>query len=122
MSFREHLERIDSSVEGCLSVSIMGIDGIPIDSINKPEASNEFDISSVLVEYAGLIGQLQRSSDALGSGSVHEYFLKTDKMMALMRPITSEYFLGLILHQQGNLGKGRYLLRVIAPKLVDELS
>ena len=100
----------------------MGIDGIPIDTVMSDVQPSGFDVQNVLVEYAGQIGQLRRSSESIGSGGLQEYFIKTDAVMVLMRPITAEYFIGMTLSPFGNIGKGRYLLRVIAPKLVSELS
>ena len=120
--FREHLERISSNVVGVLSCAVMGTDGIPIDTLTAANLPSDFDAQNVLVEYAGQLGQLQRSSESLGSGPVQEYFIQTDAVLVLMRPITAEYFLGVTLSPGGNIGKGRYLMRVIAPKLVAELS
>lgn len=122
MSFREQLERIYNNVEGVLTCTIMGVDGIPIDTVTTDSIPEGFDVQNVLVEYAGQLAQLQRSSESLGSGAVHEYFIKTESVMVLMRPIIGEYFLGVTLAPSGNIGKSRYLMRVIAPQLVAELS
>ena len=38
-----------------------------------------------------------------------------------MRMVTQEYFLVLALKPEGNYGKGRYVLRITAPKVKAEL-
>jgi hypothetical protein len=38
-----------------------------------------------------------------------------------MRMVSPEYFLVLALKPEGNYGKGRYVLRLTAPKLLSEL-
>jgi hypothetical protein len=47
---------------------------------------------------------------------------KSDKMITLIRVINKGYFVALTLTPDANLGKGRYLLRLLAPKLADELA
>ena len=39
----------------------------------------------------------------------------------VMRPITDEYFIALALSEGGNFGKARYLLRIAAPVLQEQL-
>jgi len=40
----------------------------------------------------------------------------------LIRVLTSDYFVAVALAPTGNIGKGRYMLRVAAPKLIEELT
>lgn len=39
----------------------------------------------------------------------------------IVRVVTPEYFVALALRPEGNFGKGRYLMRVVTPKLQAEL-
>ncbi|MGC4063540.1 MAG: hypothetical protein QM784_02605 [Polyangiaceae bacterium] len=43
-------------------------------------------------------------------------------MVTLIRVINDSYFLALSLSPDGNFGKGRYLLRITAPKVAEELE
>jgi len=47
---------------------------------------------------------------------------KSDRMVTLIRVINENYFVAMTLAPDANYGKGRYLLRVLAPRLQDELS
>jgi len=43
-------------------------------------------------------------------------------MVTLIRVINKGYFVAMTMSPEGNLGKGRYLLRVMAPTLAQELE
>ena len=43
-------------------------------------------------------------------------------MITLIRMLSDTYFLALALAPDGNFGKGRYLMRTAAPKLLAELA
>jgi hypothetical protein len=43
-------------------------------------------------------------------------------MVTLVRVINQTYFVAMTLTPNGNLGKGRYLLRLMAPGLAKELD
>ena len=43
-------------------------------------------------------------------------------MITLIRTLGDTYFLALAIKPDGNLGKGRFLMRTAAPKLLAELA
>jgi len=47
--------------------------------------------------------------------------IRTEKLVAVARPITPDYFLVLTLSPDGNVGRARYELRIAGPKLVAQL-
>ncbi len=53
-------------------------------------------------------------------GSLGEVALNAEKLTLVMRMLSDEYFFAILLSQQGNLGKCRFLMRMATPKLVDE--
>jgi predicted regulator of Ras-like GTPase activity (Roadblock/LC7/MglB family) len=119
MTFREHLERICSSVEGTVAASIMGFDGIAVDTFER-SAGAGVDVSSMLVEYANILNQVRTASGVLQSGGVRELIISTDKLTTISRPLTADYFLVLALAPDGNWGKARYVMRVTAPEVQAE--
>lgn len=119
MGFREHLERMCGAVEGAIAASVMGFDGIAVDT-HEQAAADGVDLTSLFVEYANILSQVQSAASLLQTGSVRELIISTDKLLALSCPLTPEYFLVLALVPDGNLGKGRYVLRVTAPKVALE--
>lgn len=117
MGFREHLEEV-CRTEGTIAASVMGFDGIAIDTVTPAEP--DFDINSLLVEYTAILGQVRTAAEVLQTGNVSELSIGTEKLTTLLRPINSEFFLVLAMRPDGNYGKGRYLLRVTAPLLKSE--
>jgi hypothetical protein len=47
--------------------------------------------------------------------------VSTEKLVAVARVVSPEYFMVVALTPDGNLGKARFYLRVTAPKLLSEL-
>jgi predicted regulator of Ras-like GTPase activity (Roadblock/LC7/MglB family) len=119
MAFREHLEHICSSVEGAVAASIMGFDGIAVDTYER-DSNASVDISSMLVEYASILNQVRTAAGVLKSGGVRELIISTDKLATISRPLTGDYFLVLALTPDSNWGKARFVMRVTAPEVQAE--
>ncbi len=124
MGFREHLEAVVSSVNGSVACSLVGFDGIAVET-HQPEARAEdaaaMDLSSALTEYGNLLGQLKATAQTLKTGAVGEMSVNTEKVITIMRMVNQDYYVVLALLPDGNYGKGRYALRMAAPKLAKEL-
>ncbi|MFZ5468527.1 MAG: roadblock/LC7 domain-containing protein [Myxococcota bacterium] len=120
MSFLPHLEAAVSQVEGALACTIMGFDGIAVET-HQLDESAELDLSSVWVEYANVLSQVKNAAELLKTGAVSELSINSEKVITLMRMVSPEYFLVLALRPEGNYGKGRYVLRLTAPKVKAEL-
>ena len=69
-----------------------------------------------------MLGSIKRAAESLDAGKAHEVAIGTDKMVTLIRTLGDGYFLAVALKPDGNLGKGRFLMRTAAPKLIAELS
>jgi len=120
MSFRTHLESVVNQVDGALACSVMGFDGISVETYQKDEAG-ELELNGAWVEYANLLTQLKNAADVLRTGAVTELSVNSEKVLTIIRMVSPEYFLVLALKAEGNYGKGRYVLRVTAPKVRAEL-
>jgi predicted regulator of Ras-like GTPase activity (Roadblock/LC7/MglB family) len=120
MSFRAHLESVVNQVDGALACSVMGFDGISVETYQKDEAG-ELELNGAWVEYANLLTQLKNAADVLKTGAVTELSVNSDRVITIIRLVSPEYFLVLALKAEGNYGKGRYVLRVTAPKVRAEL-
>ncbi|WP_257459860.1 roadblock/LC7 domain-containing protein [Archangium lipolyticum] len=120
MSFRTHLESVVNQVDGALACSVMGFDGIAVETHQRDEAG-DLELNGAWVEYANLLGQLRQAAETLKTGAVQEVSVNSERVLTLMRLVSPEYFLVLALRADGNYGKGRYVLRVTAPKILAEL-
>jgi predicted regulator of Ras-like GTPase activity (Roadblock/LC7/MglB family) len=120
MSFRAHLESVVNQVDGALACSVMGFDGISVETYQRDEAG-ELELNGAWVEYANLLTQLKNAADVLKTGAVTELSVNSEKVLTIIRLVSPEYFLVLALKAEGNYGKGRYVLRITAPKVRAEL-
>jgi len=120
MSFRTQLESVVDQVDGALACTIMGLDGIAVETHQLPNAE-ELDLGGAWVEFANVLSQLTQTAIQLKTGEVSELSINSEKVITLIRLVSPEYFLALALRPDGNWGKGRYLLRITAPKVRAEL-
>ena len=120
MSFREHLESVVSQVDGALACSVMGFDGIAVETHQKDDVE-DLELQSSWVEYANVVTQLKSAAELLKTGTITEVSVNAERVLTLMRLVSPEYFLVLALKADGNYGKGRYVLRVTAPRIKAEL-
>lgn len=120
MGFREDLEALCGRVEGSIAASLMGFDGIAIETA-EVKAPEGVDLATLLVEYSGIISQVRQAADTLTMGKTSEVSIRTERMVAVARPLTADYFLMLALSPEGNVGRARYELRIAGPKLAAQL-
>jgi predicted regulator of Ras-like GTPase activity (Roadblock/LC7/MglB family) len=118
--FKEALRDIVERTEGGIAGLIMDSSGIALESYAKDDAP--FDINTIGIEFSVVIGAIKRASEMLEAGEASEIAVGTDKLVTVIRTLGEQYFLALALSPEGNLGRGRYLMRTAAPKLVAELQ
>jgi predicted regulator of Ras-like GTPase activity (Roadblock/LC7/MglB family) len=118
--FKEALQSVVDGTDGGIAGLLMDFEGIPLESYAKDDAS--IDIETVGAEVSVVVKGIQRATEMLDAGETSEVSFKSDKMITLIRVINKGYFVALTLAPNANLGKGRYLLRLLAPKLADELA
>lgn len=118
----EPLQKICRAVPGALGATVMGFDGVPVDSYEHREPDGETDVGALLVEYSNLLGQVKNSAEMFAAGALEEFSIRSENLTALIRPINDEFFLALALCSPLHAGKGRYLLRLHAPELAEFLG
>jgi|SRR5579871_1868477 len=118
--FRENLVKVVDNVEGGVAGLLMGFDGIAVETYSKPTAG--LDINTVGMEFSYILTQVRKAAEVLEVGGVQEVAIRAEQLSILIRVLNADYFVALALGPGGNFGKGRYLLRLIAPKMQSELS
>jgi predicted regulator of Ras-like GTPase activity (Roadblock/LC7/MglB family) len=118
--FLDALREIVDKTEGGVAGLIMDSEGIAVESYTRE--GQPFDITTVGIEYGVVLGSIKRAAESLDAGSTREVAIGTDKMITLIRTLNDTYFLALALRPDGNLGKGRFLMRSALPKLLLELG
>lgn len=118
MVLNDVLKEVVEKVGGGVGAVIMGYDGISIDEYIKSEVP---DVQLMAVEYANVLKEVKRTTEVLKSGDMEEIILTTGLSKIIIRALNDDFFIMLALDSGGNYGKGRYLLKRHAPKLLEEL-
>lgn len=118
--FKEALQGVVDGTDGGIAGLLMDFEGIPLETYAKAESA--IDIETVGAEVSVVVKGIQRATEMLDAGETREVSFKSDKMITLIRVINKGYFIALTMTPNANLGKGRYLLRLLAPKLAEELA
>jgi predicted regulator of Ras-like GTPase activity (Roadblock/LC7/MglB family) len=118
--FQEALREIVDHTEGGVAGLIMDSEGIAVETYARPDAP--FDITTIGIEFGVVLGSIKRAADSLEAGKPREVSIGTDKVVTLIRTLGETYFLAVAIRPDGNFGKGRYLMRSVAPRLLAELG
>jgi predicted regulator of Ras-like GTPase activity (Roadblock/LC7/MglB family) len=116
--FQDTLRRIAERVEGTQAVSLVGLDGIPIDSYGSVQALR---IESIAAELGAFVKTAVAAETVADFGSVEQLSILTNQTIAILSRVTEEYYLLLLLARDGNFGRGRFELRRAAAALEKEL-
>ena len=121
--FQAHLKRLVEGTEGGVAGLLMGFDGIQVDSYSSPDATGPAgDVNTLGMEFSFILGQVKKAAEILEIGGVQEVTIRTERLTLIFRVVSAEYFVALAIRTEGNFGKGRYLLRVLTPKLQAEVA
>jgi predicted regulator of Ras-like GTPase activity (Roadblock/LC7/MglB family) len=118
--FRESIQKMVDRLDpgGGAAGILMGFDGIAVDSFSRP---GTMDVQTVSMQLAHVVAELRRSAHGAQLGGLREMEVRTDKLAILIRLVTDDYFLVLGVSPDSNLGKARYLLRLLSPQIRAEL-
>lgn len=117
MSFSPILREIVEKVDGAVSALIIGADGMPVEEY---AAEKLLDLDDLGAESSAMIRDINLAAETLGLGEAREFSIVSDRCGIIMRKITPEYYLGLVITPEGNYGKGRFVLRTTIPKIAGE--
>ena len=117
--FQDTLRRIAERVEGTRAVSLVGVDGIPIDSYGALEG--ETSVESFAAELGAFVKAAQGPHSSFDSSAIQQLSLVTDTSIAILSRVTEEYYLLLLLTREGSFGRGRFELAKAALALEKEL-
>ena len=118
--FKETLREVVEGTEGGIAGVLMDYEGFAVETFSRDDA--EIDIQTVGMELSVVLKDVRRAAEQLDAGSMREFMFQSEKLSTVVRTLTGEYVVALAMAPQGNHGKGRFLLRIAAPKLVDALG
>lgn len=120
MEFKAILKAIVEGSSGGVGGVVMGYDGIAIDEYLRDTAG--LDVQILAVEYASVLKEIKRTVGVLKTGELEEVSIVSDRCTVVVRGITSDFFLAVVLAPEGNFGKARYLMKRETARLREALQ
>lgn len=119
MTARATLARILERCDGAVAGALFRVDGLSVASVVRGDT---VDVRALTFEIGELSQQVVKVAQILEVGRLDELLIRSDQVTVLVRGLTDRYLLTLALGPQGNLGKGRYLMRLAASELRKQLG
>ena len=116
--FQPLLEKIIDGCDGAVAGCVMGFDGIAVETVSRDQ---DVDAQTLNAEFSFVLKQVHKAAEVLEIGRVEEVVIRSEKLTYIVRTLTAEYFIGLVVLPHGNLGKGRFLIRKSLPDLQGQL-
>jgi predicted regulator of Ras-like GTPase activity (Roadblock/LC7/MglB family) len=117
----EILQKIVEGTPGAKGAIIMGFDGITVEQWVKPQFHAELDIESMAMEFSFRFLELRDAANSLEMGTISDITLKAEYGTVLVRVLSQEFFVTVLLENAAHMGKGRWLLRSQAAALSADL-
>jgi predicted regulator of Ras-like GTPase activity (Roadblock/LC7/MglB family) len=117
--FSDALKKVAARVPETQMLMVMASDGIPIE---KLVVRQDPDLEAVAAEYTTLLRASSHTASDTGLGALRELSVVTEKMIAVIVAITSEYFLFATLAPGALIGRARFALRVAGMALEKEFE
>ena len=116
--FRDVLQGIVDRVDGGLAASLIGLDGIAIESIKREGVP----LDAMGAEFGGFVKSIRLSNTELNTGDVLQFSLVTEKYLTFLSSVTPDYYVLLVMKPEGNYGRARFELARAKQQLRDELT
>ena len=115
--FREVLGGLRDRVDGALAVSLIGLDGIAVETVGD----GEVPLDVLGAEFGGFVKSIRHANTELDTGEVRQFALVTERYITFLSEVTPEYYILLVLRPDGNYGRARFELSKAKHALRDEL-
>jgi len=120
MSFQSELEAICAEVPGCRTAVVMSLDGISV--ATHVQDAGDLDTEALLVELIGPLNQAIQVTQLVSAGSLSTFEVSTSEVTLLIRVLSEEYIIALVLAPDAIPGQGRFAIRAHSAALRAELT
>jgi len=116
------IEEFQQQVPGFVSTDVVEIDSGM--SIGGGSIDNEFDSDMASASYAEVIKSNRRALELLGMDdqSTEDILITTEMAYLLLRELNDQYYHGLAISRDGNLGMARMLMKRFSGKILDAIQ
>jgi len=118
------LQQLSEACADAVAVLLLRDDGVPIAQSVKPDVARppSATAESLGPQLAGVLLEVRRTAQVLEYGAMAEIEVSSDRLTLLVRAVGLRHYPALILAPDGNVGRGRFLLRTFAPRLAAVLA
>jgi predicted regulator of Ras-like GTPase activity (Roadblock/LC7/MglB family) len=116
--FKRVLGGLMERVEGAIAVSLIGLDGIAVETVGSRVA---VALDVLGAEFGSFVKSIRHANTELNTGDVLQFSLVTEKYITFLSEVTPEYYILLVLTPDGNYGRARFELSRAKHNLRDEL-
>ncbi|HET8799143.1 MAG TPA: hypothetical protein VFO89_15750 [Thermoanaerobaculia bacterium] len=116
--FKRVLTALLGKVEGALAASLIGLDGIAVETVGSRVA---VPLDVLGAEFGSFVKSIRHANTELNTGEVLQFSLVTEKYITFLSEVTPEYYILLVLSPDGNYGRARFELSKAKSMLRDEL-
>lgn len=106
--FLERLSGISNRIDGALALSLVGRDGLPIESVSS---APDLDLEVLAAELVAQVRSIAENHRELAVGEVQQFSVTTDRLTLIVSAVAVDYYLLLVLGPEGNYGRARFELR-----------
>ncbi len=106
--FLERLSSISNRIQGTMALSLVGRDGIPVESVSS---NPDLDLELLAAEIIAQVRSISEDHRDLAVGRVRHFAITTERMTLMVSSVSDEYYLLLVLNDKGNYGRARFELR-----------
>lgn len=117
--FTEQLNDICGRVQGALALSLVAKDGITVESVSSEV---ELDLEVLAAELLSEVRSINGHHRELDVGKVELFAINTEHYSILVSAVAKDYYLLMVLGQEGLNGRARFELRRARLQLEPELS
>ena len=117
--FKVTLEKLIASVEGAYGAAVMNRFGVIVESVAVDEDAARY--MHALPELGPVYEQIDALRELVNFGQYRSLSFRTEQLLILMRPLTTDYIALLCLAPDAIVGRAKFKLRVAAPSLTAEL-
>jgi predicted regulator of Ras-like GTPase activity (Roadblock/LC7/MglB family) len=118
----ETLEKIVAGIPHAVGAVLMGFDGIAVEHYSVPGSESTFDVESIAMEFSLRFIELRAAAESLELGAITDITLKAEHALVLVRVLSPDYFVAVVMDDPAHFGKGRWVLRTQASALSAELG
>ena len=116
------LRKIVEGTPGAKGAILMGFDGITVEQWVNPDFRDDLDIESMAMEFSFRFLELRDAANSLEMGMISDITLKAEFGTVLVRVLSQEFFVTVLLETAAHMGKGRWMLRSQAKALNADLA